>query len=278
MFESLSNRLSGIFEGLTKRGALREADVDAALREVRVALLEADVALPVVKDFIDAVRERAVGHEVLSSVTPGQMMIKVVHDNLVEVLGTGENEINLVGTAPVAILMVGLQGSGKTTTSAKLAKRLQTRDKKKVLMASLDIYRPAAQQQLAILGEQGEAAFNRCQADIISHCIDKESVVVLLEECVVLSEQCRKLLSSEFVVYLKASIPTQLGRMKNGRVPSLPVDDMKSFLEKQHHERDAFYEEVATLIVESVGYSDEVSEINTIVEEDVNKVIKAIEA
>jgi signal recognition particle subunit SRP54 len=158
MFESLSNRLSGIFEGLTKRGALREADVDAALREVRVALLEADVALPVVKDFIDAVRERAVGHEVLSSVTPGQMMIKVVHDNLVEVLGTGENEINLVGTAPVAILMVGLQGSGKTTTSAKLAKRLQTRDKKKVLMASLDIYRPAAQQQLAILGEQGEVA------------------------------------------------------------------------------------------------------------------------
>jgi signal recognition particle subunit SRP54 len=158
MFESLSNRLSGIFEGLTKRGALREADVDAALREVRVALLEADVALEVVKDFVAAVRERAVGHEVLSSVTPGQMMIKVVHDNLVEVLGAGENEINLVGTPPVAILMVGLQGSGKTTTSAKLARRLQVRDKKKVLMASLDIYRPAAQQQLAVLGEQAEVA------------------------------------------------------------------------------------------------------------------------
>lgn len=158
MFESLSNRLGDIFQGLTKRGALREADVDAALREVRVALLEADVALPVVKDFIASVRERAVGHEVLSSVTPGQMMIKVVHDNLVEVLGAGENEINLVGTPPVAILMVGLQGSGKTTTSAKLAKRLQTRDKKKVLMASLDIYRPAAQQQLAVLGEQAEVA------------------------------------------------------------------------------------------------------------------------
>jgi signal recognition particle subunit SRP54 len=158
MFESLSNRLGEIFQGLTKRGALREADVDAALREVRVALLEADVALPVVKDFIASVRERAVGHEVLSSVTPGQMMIKVVHDNLVEVLGAGENEINLVGTPPVAILMVGLQGSGKTTTSAKLAKRLQTRDKKKVLMASLDIYRPAAQQQLAVLGEQAEVS------------------------------------------------------------------------------------------------------------------------
>ena len=158
MFESLSNRLSGIFEGLTKRGALREADVDAALREVRVALLEADVALEVVKDFVAAVRERAVGHEVLSSVTPGQMMIKVVHDNLVDVLGAGENEINLVGTPPVAILMVGLQGSGKTTTSAKLARRLQIRDKKKVLMASLDIYRPAAQQQLAVLGEQAEVA------------------------------------------------------------------------------------------------------------------------
>jgi signal recognition particle subunit SRP54 len=158
MFESLSNRLSGIFEGLTKRGALREADVDAALREVRIALLEADVALPVVKDFVAAVRERAVGHEVLSSVTPGQMMIKVVHDNLVEVLGAGENEINLVGIPPVAILMVGLQGSGKTTTSAKLARRLQNRDKKKVLMASLDIYRPAAQKQLAVLGEQAEVA------------------------------------------------------------------------------------------------------------------------
>jgi signal recognition particle subunit SRP54 len=158
MFESLSNRLSGIFEGLTKRGALREADVDAALREVRVALLEADVALEVVKDFVAAVRERAVGHEVLSSVTPGQMMIKVVHDNLVDVLGAGENEINLNGTPPVAILMVGLQGSGKTTTSAKLARRLQIRDKKKVLMASLDIYRPAAQQQLAVLGEQAEVA------------------------------------------------------------------------------------------------------------------------
>ncbi|MBT5036521.1 MAG: signal recognition particle protein, partial [Rhodospirillaceae bacterium] len=110
------------------------------------------------KDFVAAVRERAVGHEVLSSVTPGQMMIKVVHDNLVDVLGAGENEINLNGTPPVAILMVGLQGSGKTTTSAKLARRLQIRDKKKVLMASLDIYRPAAQQQLAVLGEQAEVA------------------------------------------------------------------------------------------------------------------------
>jgi len=162
MFDSLTSKLGGIFDALTKRGALSEADVDAALREIRVALLEADVALDVVKDFIEAVRERAVGGEVLRSVTPGQMVIKIVHDHLVEMLG-GEpasdvNEINLVGTPPVAIMMVGLQGSGKTTTSAKLALRLQKRDKKKVMMASLDVYRPAAQQQLAVLGQQSEVA------------------------------------------------------------------------------------------------------------------------
>lgn len=121
-----------------------------------------------------------------------------------------------------------------------------------------------------------DAAFNRSQADIISHCTDKENIVVLLEECVVSSEQCRKLLSSEFVVYLKVSIPTQLDRMKGGRVPSLPVNDMKDFLEKQHRE-DAFYEEVATLIVESGGVSDQDEEINETVDRDVNKVIKALE-
>ncbi len=159
MFEGLSDRLGGIFESLKKRGALNEADVSAAMREIRVALLEADVALPVVKDFIDAVRERAVGQEVLRSVTPGQQVVKIVHDHLVEMLG-GELDvsagINLAGTPPVAILMVGLQGSGKTTTSAKLAIRLTRREKKRVLMASLDVYRPAAQQQLAVLGQQAE--------------------------------------------------------------------------------------------------------------------------
>ena len=168
MFESLSNRLGDIFDKLKKRGALSEADVGEAMREIRVALLEADVALPVVRDFIDTVREKAVGQEVLRSVTPGQMVVKIVHDNLVEMLqapGKDADEgglpiddaaINLAGTPPVVLLMVGLQGSGKTTTSAKLAMRLAKREKKKVLMASLDVYRPAAQQQLAVLGEQAE--------------------------------------------------------------------------------------------------------------------------
>jgi len=156
MFENLTDRLSGVFDKLTRRGALTEAHVDEALREVRVALLEADVALSVVKDFIEAVREKAVGEQVIRSVTPGQMVVKVVHDELVNMLGTDGNELNLAGVPPVAILMVGLQGSGKTTSSAKLGLRLTKREKKKVLMASLDVYRPAAQQQLATLGEQTE--------------------------------------------------------------------------------------------------------------------------
>lgn len=156
MFNALSERLGDVFERLKRRGALSEEDVGAALREIRVALLEADVALPVVKDFIEGVRERAVGQEVLRSVTPGQMVVKIVHDHLVDMLGGAEApaEINVAGIPPVAILMVGLQGSGKTTTAAKLALRLAKRDKKRVLMASLDVYRPAAQQQLAVLGEQ----------------------------------------------------------------------------------------------------------------------------
>jgi signal recognition particle subunit SRP54 len=156
MFESLTKRLGDVFDRLKKRGALSEADVDAALREVRVALLEADVALPVVKDFVAQVKLRAIGQEVLRSVTPGQMVIKIVHDHLVETLGSTAAEINLRAAPPVAVLMVGLQGSGKTTTTAKLAKRLAARDKKKVLMASLDTRRPAAQEQLAVLGTQVE--------------------------------------------------------------------------------------------------------------------------
>jgi len=154
MFDNLTDRLSGIFDKLKKRGALKEADVEEALREVRVALLEADVALPVVKDFIAAVKEKAVGQDVIRSVTPGQMVVKVVHDELIAMLGTEGTDINLGGNPPVAILMVGLQGSGKTTTSAKLGLRLTKREKKNVLMASLDVYRPAAQQQLLTLGEQ----------------------------------------------------------------------------------------------------------------------------
>ncbi len=155
MFESLSQRLSTVFDKLTGRGALSEADVGEALREVRVALLEADVALPVVKDFVARVKDRAVGQEVVKSVTPGQMVVKIVHDELVATLGTEGADLNLNAVPPVAVLMVGLQGSGKTTTSGKLAVRLK-KDRKKVLLASLDVYRPAAQQQLEILARQAE--------------------------------------------------------------------------------------------------------------------------
>jgi len=156
MFESLTGKLGEVLEGLTRRGALSEEDIGAALREVRIALLEADVALPVVKDFIDKVREKAVGETVLKSVTPGQQMIKVVHDHLVETLGGESEGIDLRAEPPVPILMVGLQGSGKTTTTAKVALRLKGRERKKVLMASLDTRRPAAQQQLAVLGQQAD--------------------------------------------------------------------------------------------------------------------------
>ncbi len=154
MFDALSDRLTGIFDGLKKRGALSEAHVTAALREIRVALLEADVALPVVKDFVEAVRQRAVGEEVMRSVTPGQMVVKIVHDHMTEMLGAEAAGINLAATPPVAILMVGLQGSGKTTTTAKLGVHLRDRYKKKALMASLDVRRPAAQEQLAVLGRE----------------------------------------------------------------------------------------------------------------------------
>ena len=156
MFENLTSRLGETFDRLKKRGALNEADVDGALREVRIALLEADVALPVVKEFIAAVHTRAVGQEVLRSVTPGQMMVKVVHDHLVETLGDEAVGINLRATPPVTILLVGLQGSGKTTSAAKLGLWLQNRERTKVLMASLDVRRPAAQQQLAVLGAQAD--------------------------------------------------------------------------------------------------------------------------
>jgi signal recognition particle subunit SRP54 len=154
MFESLSDRLSGVFDKLRGRGALSEDDVRSAMREVRVALLEADVALPVARDFVDQVTERAVGAEVIRSVTPGQMVVKIVNDALVDMLGAETAELHLDVNPPAVIMMVGLQGSGKTTTTAKLAKRLSERERKKVLMASLDVARPAAQEQLAVLGRQ----------------------------------------------------------------------------------------------------------------------------
>jgi len=163
MFDSLSDRLSDVFDRLRRHGALTEADVGTALREIRIALLEADVALPVVRDFVAAVREKALGQEVLRSVTPAQMVVKIVHDHLVEMLGGGPgggvgaartNGIDLNAPSPVAVMLVGLQGSGKTTTAAKIASRLKGQNRKKVLLASLDVQRPAAQEQLAILGRQ----------------------------------------------------------------------------------------------------------------------------
>jgi signal recognition particle subunit SRP54 len=159
MFDALSDKFTGIFDGLRKRGALSEADVTEALREVRLAMLDADVALPVVKDFVTKVRERAIGAEVLSAVSPGQQVAKIVNDALVEALGgAGAVPLNLSAPAPIPFLMVGLQGSGKTTTSGKLALRLTTREKKKVLLASLDTQRPAAQLQLAQLATQAGVA------------------------------------------------------------------------------------------------------------------------
>src|SRR3954452_14507225 len=154
MFDTLSDRLGSVFERAGGRGDRSEADVRAAMREVRVALLEADVALPVARDFVEQVTEKAVGQEVLRSVTPGQMIVKYVHDALVETLGSETSELNLNVAPPAVVMMVGLQGSGKTTTTAKLAKRLSERERKRVLMASLDAARPAAQEQLAILGRQ----------------------------------------------------------------------------------------------------------------------------
>ena len=158
MFDSLSDRLGGVFDRLRGRGALNEDEVRAAMREVRVALLEADVALPVVRTFIDTVTERAVGASVLKSVTPGQQVVKIVNDALVEVLGGDAADLNVDVAPPAVVMMVGLQGSGKTTTTAKIAKRLSEKGRKKVLMASLDVARPAAQEQLAVLGTQANVA------------------------------------------------------------------------------------------------------------------------
>lgn len=158
MFDKLSDRLGGVFDKLRGRGALREEDVRGAMREVRIALLEADVALPVVKDFVEKVTEKAIGQSVLKSVTPGQQVVKIVNDGIAEMLGSEVSALELSVAPPAIIMMVGLQGSGKTTTTAKIAKRLKDKENKKVMMASLDVNRPAAQEQLAVLGEQINAA------------------------------------------------------------------------------------------------------------------------
>ena len=156
MFQSLSDRLAGVLDKLTRRGSLTDSDVAEAMREVRRALLEADVALEVVRDFTEKVRSKAIGQDVIKSVTPGQMVVKIVHDELVSMLGSDAEPIDLSAQPPVPIMLVGLQGSGKTTTCAKIGYRLSNRDKKKVLMASLDTRRPAAQEQLRVLGEQAK--------------------------------------------------------------------------------------------------------------------------
>ncbi|MBL4717237.1 MAG: signal recognition particle protein [Erythrobacter sp.] len=159
MFDNLSDRLGNVFDRLKGRGALSESDVREAMREIRIALLEADVALPVVRRFIDAVTEKAIGQDVLKSVTPGQQVVKIVDDELVDMLGGTEVEgLNFAAKPPVVIMMVGLQGSGKTTTTAKLGKLIRQKHGKKALMASLDVNRPAAQEQLKVLGEQVEVA------------------------------------------------------------------------------------------------------------------------
>lgn len=158
MFSNLSNKLGDIFTKLKKRGVLTEADIDAAMREIRIALLEADVALPVVREFIASLKAKAVGTEVIQSIQPGQMVVKLVNDHLAELLGSESQEINLAANPPVVMMVVGLQGSGKTTSTGKLALRLRTRHHKKVLVASLDVYRPAAQQQLEQVARKADVA------------------------------------------------------------------------------------------------------------------------
>jgi len=153
VFDTLTDKLTAVFNKITSRGVLSEEDINNTMREIRIALLEADVALPVVKEFIAKVKEQAIGEKVVRSIQPGQMVIKIVHDELLKLLGDGDTALKLNAVPPVSILMVGLQGSGKTTTSAKLAKRL-TKGGKKVLLVSLDIYRPAAQEQLEQLAKQ----------------------------------------------------------------------------------------------------------------------------
>lgn len=173
---------------------------------------------------------------------------------------------------PKRIYVVGHMGAGKYLFAEALAKKLGW----DLIDANPSIERYIGRHIVDILSEKGVEAFNRCQADIISHSSEKENVVVLLEECAVTSEQCRQLLSSEYVVYLKVSIPTQLYRMKFGRVSSLPIDNLEQFLEKHHQERDAFLEEISTLTIDSGNAPSDASDVSKLVDEDVNKVMEAL--
>jgi signal recognition particle subunit SRP54 len=240
MFESLSSRLGDVFDRLRRRGALGEEDVAAALREIRIALLEADVALPVVKDFVNAVRDRAVGQEVLRSVTPAQMVVKIVHDHLVETLGgTEEIGLNLNAVPPVVVMMVGLQGSGKTTSAAKIALRLKNRDKKKVLIASLDVQRPAAQEQLAVLGRQVGVASLPIVADERPLAIARRAVQAgRLEgyDVVILDTAGRLHIDEELMLELAAvrdaTLPTETLLVADALTGQDAVNVAKSFNER----------------------------------------------
>jgi signal recognition particle subunit SRP54 len=239
MFETLSDRLGATFERLRGRGALTDSDVVEAMREVRVALLEADVALPVVKDFITKVQEKAIGHDVLRSVTPGQQVVKIVHDELIHVLGDESATIDLEAPAPVVVMMVGLQGSGKTTTTAKIALRLQTRDRRKVLMASLDTQRPAAQEQLKILGEQAGVSTLPIMAGQIPVDIAKRAVtaakfggydVVMLDTAGRL--QIDELLMAEAVRVREATQPHEVLLVADSLTGQDAVNIAKTFKER----------------------------------------------
>ncbi len=213
MFQSLSDRLTSIFQKLSKRGALTEEDVILSLREIRVALLEADVSLSVVKTFMDGVKEKAIGKEVIQSITPGQLVIKIVHDQLVDVLGQGTSSLSYDGRQAAVFMMVGLQGSGKTTSAGKLAKYLKEKEGKKVLLASVDIYRPAAQEQLNLLGQQ-------CDVDTLS-IIEGEKPL----EIIVRAKE--KALSGGYDVLI---IDTA-GRLQIDHVLMDELKSIKSFLE-----------------------------------------------
>ena len=239
MFKSLSDRLTGIFEKIKSKGSLKENDVEEALREVRIALLEADVSLSVVKEFLEKAKKKAVGSKLIKSVSPGQLVVKVVNDTLIEILGHKEDPINLKATPPVIILMVGLQGSGKTTTSAKIAKRLKIKDKKKVLMSSLDVQRPAAQEQLATLGKQVEVNTvdivpKQTPIEIAKRSLDQEKKegydVLILDTAGRL--QIDKELMSEVEGVSKLTNPTEILLVSDAMIGQESVNVAKEFNDK----------------------------------------------
>jgi len=237
LFETLTDKLGAVFNKITSRGVLSEADIDSAMREIRVALLEADVSLPVVKDFINHVKEQALGEKVVRSVQPGQMVVKIVHDELVKLLGDESTDINLNAPAPVVVMMVGLQGSGKTTTAAKIAGKLKKN--KRVLMASLDIYRPAAQEQLAQLGTQiGVDTLpiekNQKPIDITKRALNAAKTgvydVLILDTAGRL--QIDEALMDELVQVKKIALPTEILLVADALIGQEACNVAKAFNEK----------------------------------------------